>query len=54
MEKLSKALIITLPEMLKIFGVDNSSSSHADNLQNSFLVLGEGDNFGINRSFGPT
>ena len=29
-----------------IFGVDNSSSSHADNLKN------EGDTFGINGSFG--
>ena len=35
-----------------IFGVDNSSSSHADNLRNDFLILGEGDTFGINGSFG--
>ena len=35
-----------------IFGVDNSSSPHADNLNNNFLVLGEGDTFGINGSFG--
>ena len=35
-----------------ISGVDNSSSSHADNLKNSFLMLGEGDTFGINGSFG--
>ena len=35
-----------------IFGVDNNSSSHADNLKNNFLVLGEGDSFGINGSFG--
>ena len=35
-----------------IFGVDNSSSSHADNHRNHFLVLGEGDTFGINGSFG--
>ena len=34
-----------------IFGVDNSSSSHVDNLKNNFLVLGEGDTFGINESF---
>ena len=33
-----------------IFEVDNSSSSHADNLKNYFLILGEGDSFGINRS----
>ena len=26
--------------------------SHADNHKNNFLVLGEGDTFGINRSFG--
>ena len=25
-----------------IFGVDNNSSSHTDNLKNNFLVLGEG------------
>ena len=36
------------------FGLDNSSSSHADNLKNNFLVLGEGDTFGINGSFGAT
>ena len=35
-----------------IVGVDNSSSSQADNLKNNFLVLGEGYTFGINRSFG--
>ena len=26
-----------------IFGVHNSSSSHTNNLQNNFLILGEGD-----------
>ena len=26
-----------------IFGVDSNSSSHADNLKDNFLVLGEGD-----------
>ena len=35
-----------------IFGVDNSSSSHADNRKHKFLVLGEGPTFGINGSFG--
>ena len=35
-----------------IFGVDNSSSSHADNRKNIFLVLGEGLTFGINGDFG--
>ena len=35
-----------------IFGADNCSSSHADYCKNIFLVLGEGDTFGINGSFG--
>ena len=35
-----------------IFGVDNSSSSHADNVKNNLLILGEGDTFGINGIFG--
>ena len=35
-----------------IFGVDNSSSSHTDNLKNVFLTLGKKDTFGINGSFG--
>ena len=35
-----------------IFGVDNNSSSHADNHINNFLVLGEGATCGINGSFG--
>ena len=35
-----------------IFGIDNSSSSHTDNLRNGFLILGEGDTFGINGSLG--
>ena len=35
-----------------IFGVDNSSSSHADNRKNNFLVLGAGPTSGINGSFG--
>ena len=33
-------------------GFDNSSLSHADNLKNNFLVLGEWDTFDINGSFG--
>ena len=28
-----------------VFGVDNSSSSHTDNLQNDFLILSESLNF---------
>ena len=30
-----------------MFGVDNNSSSHADNYKNNFLVSYEGDTFGI-------
>ena len=35
-----------------IFGVDNSSSSHADNRKNNFLILGLSWTFRINGSFG--
>ena len=35
-----------------IFVVSNSSSSYTDNQKNSFLELGEGGTFGINRRFG--
>ena len=35
-----------------VFGVDNSSSSRADNRKNNSLVLGEGPTFEINGSFG--
>ena len=35
-----------------IFGVDNSSSFHADNCKNNFLILGKDPTFGINGSFG--
>ena len=31
-----------------IFGVNNSSSCHADNLKNNFSILGEGPTYGIN------
>ena len=34
-----------------IFGIDNSSLSHADNRKNNFLILGEGPTYGINGSF---
>ena len=37
-----------------IFGVDNSSSSHAENLKNNFLTLGLGPTFGINGGLGST
>ena len=35
-----------------IFGVNNSSLSHTGIRKHNFLVLGEGDSFGINGSFG--
>ena len=35
-----------------VFGIDNSSSSHANNLKNNFLKREEDPNFGINGSFG--
>ena len=35
-----------------IFGIDNSSTTHTDNLKNDFLILFEGNTFGINGSFG--
>ena len=37
-----------------IFAVDNSSSSHTENLENDFLILGEGLTFGINGGFGTS
>ena len=37
-----------------IFGVDNSSSSHANNCKNNFLILRKGDTFGINVGFAAT
>ena len=35
-----------------LFGIDNSSSSHADNRKNNFSILGECPNNRINGSFG--
>ena len=35
-----------------IYGVVNSSSSHANNCKNNFLVLAEDPTCGINGSFG--
>ena len=35
-----------------VFGFNNTSSSHADNRKNNFLILGEGPTFGIDGSFG--
>ena len=37
-----------------IFGVDNSSTSHSDNGKNIFLILCEGNTFGINGRFGSS
>ena len=37
-----------------MFVVDNSSSSHTDNLKDDFLILGEGPLFGINGRFGAS
>ena len=36
-----------------IFGVDDNSSSHANNCKINILVLGEGDTFSISGSFAP-
>ena len=36
---------------LTIFVADNSSSFHADNRKNNFLMLGESSTFGINGRF---
>ena len=33
------------------FGVDNSSSSHSENCQNNFSILGEGPTLRINERF---
>ena len=35
-----------------LFGIDNNSSSHADNRKNNFSILGEGPNNRINGCFG--
>ena len=40
--------------MLKYLGDCNSSSSHTDNVENDFLVLGDGPTFGVNGSFGAS
>ena len=50
MEKVSGFLTITIASMTN--DVDNSSSSHSDNRKYNFIILGEGDTFGFNGSFG--
>ena len=52
MVKVSGVLAMTILKMLAFFGVDNNSSSGADNLKNKCLVLDKGNTFGINGSFG--
>ena len=42
----------SIPRNVIIFGVDNSSSSHADNCKNNFLILDNGPTSGINGRFG--
>ena len=46
--------IFGLAKDVIVFGVDNSSSSHTDNLKNNFLILGEDPSFGINGRFGAS
>ena len=50
MEKVSGFLTMTIASMTN--DVDNSSSSHSDNRKYNFIILGEGDTFGFNGSFG--
>ena len=40
------------PRNIMVFVFDLSSSLHADNHRNNFIVLSEGSRFGINVSFG--
>ena len=49
-EQVNGVLVTTLLGIF--FGVDNSSSFHADNRKNKILVLGEGPTNDINGSFG--
>lgn len=43
---------MTMLEVLYFFGADGSLSARTNNLKNHFLILGEGDIFGINENFG--
>ena len=47
MKNVSGNLVTILLEMLEYFFFDNSSSSHADNRKNDFLVLRQGPTYGI-------
>ena len=42
MEKVCGVIAMISLEMLSIFGVNNTPSSHIDNLKNNFLISGEG------------
>ena len=46
--------IFGLAQDVIVFGVDNSSSSHTDNLKHNFLILGEDPTIGINGRFGAS
>ena len=50
-EKGSWSLIDDFARNVIIFGVDNSSSSHTNNIKKDFLILNEGNTFGTNGSF---
>ena len=47
----SRSFCNDFPRNVVIFGVDSSSSSHADIYKNSFSALSEGLPYGINGSF---
>ena len=49
MEQVRGILVMTLITMnVVIFGVDNSLSSHTDNIKNNFLILDKGPTDDIN------
>ena len=50
--KISRSFNDDFDRCVIIFGVDNNSLSHTDNLKNDFLILDEGDTFRINKSLG--
>ena len=54
MEKVTWIFNTDYARSIVIFGVDNSLSSHTDNLKNNFSVLSEGLTEGINGSVGAT
>ena len=53
MEQVRGILVMTLITMnVVIFGVDNSLSSHTDNIKNNFLILAKGPTDDIGGSIG--